>query len=296
MNMKLIKAMGAALLLAGTLVFYSCNKEEEWPKIVSQKEYELTIASKLVPGSVYEGCGNSNVRDVWAGKKEQDGEWSAYGNIEGFAYKPGNEYRILVEETTYEDQRLGEPVWTESKLKKVLSEVTKNSVDVPEHLISKQYYENDIFVPEYRFAVEAQQKELIEKDLKENPPFMVGANVIVYGKPVLFQRWIALDKTGKILGNGNLKHVNVDSPLIPDSYQLLPLEGVHAYQHWTFMDDDDNVIVDYDTFLSKESVTRTPAPVSLTPWFYKDVTDIYKAKFPDAGVKTVVYSLGLPVH
>ena len=190
---------------------------------------------------------------------------------------------------------MGEPVWTKSRLLKVLSKEAKDSEDVPEHLLPKQYYENETFVPEYRFAVEAEQKELIEKDLKETPPFMVGSNVIVYGKPA-FQRWIALDKAGKILGNGNLKHVNVGSPSVPDSYQLLPLKSIQAYQHWTFMDDNDNVIVDYDTFISKESVTRTPAPVSLTPWFYKDVTDIYKAKYPNAGVKTVVYSLGLPIH
>lgn len=38
---------------------------------------------------------------------------------------------------------------------------------------------------------------------------MVGANVILYGEQL--SRWIALDKDGKMLGNGNLKHVNVES-------------------------------------------------------------------------------------
>ena len=70
---------------------------------------------------------------------------------------------------------MGEPVWTESRLQKVLSIEAKNSVDVPEHLLPKHYYENETFVPEYRLAVETEQKEPIEKDLKESPPFMADA-------------------------------------------------------------------------------------------------------------------------
>ena len=273
----------------------SClNDDEDERKIINQQEYVLTIASKLVPGTVYGGCGNSYVSDIYAGKKEQSDEWSAFGNIADFKYEPGNEYRIQVEETTYEDHMMGEPVWTESRLLKILSKEAKNSVDLPEHLLPQQYYENETFVPEYRFAVEAEQKELIEKDLKENPPFMVGANVIVYGEGL--SRWIALDKKGKMLGNGILKHVNVGSPSIPETYQLLPLKGVQSYQRWTFKDDNDKEIVAYDTFISTESISRMPAPVSKTPWLYKDITDIYKAKYPEAGVKAVVYSLGLPIH
>ena len=288
------KFLSYLLVLMTCLSVSSClDDDENERKIINQQEYELTIASKLVPGTVYGGCGNTYVSDVYAGKKGESNEWSAFGNIADFKYELGNEYRIQVEETTYEDHLMGEPVWTESRLQKILSKEAKNSVDVPEHLLPQQYYENEAFVPEYRFAVEAEQKELIEKDLKETPPFMVGANVIVYGEGL--SRWIALDKKGKMLGNGILKHVNVGSPSVPDSYKLLPLKSIQAYQHWTFMDDNDNVIVAYDTFISTESISRMPAPVSKTPWLYKDITDIYKAKFPDAGVKTVVYSLGLPI-
>ena len=293
------KFLSYLLAFVTSLSLSSClDDDENERKIINQQEYELTIASKLVPGTVYGGCGNRYVSDVYAGKKEKNGEWSAFWNIADFKYESGNEYRIQVEETTYEDHLMGEPVWTESRLLKVLSKEAKNSVDVPEHLLPKQYYENETFVPEYRFAVEAEQKELIERDLKENPPFMVGANVIVYGIKPAFQRWIALDKTGKTLGNGNLRLLNVESPSIPETYKLLPLKGVQSnqcYQRWTFMDNNDKEIVAYDTFISTESIGRSPAPVSKTPWFYKDVTDIYKAKYPDAGVKTVVYSLGLPI-
>ena len=288
------KFLSCLLVVVASISLSSCQEDDENErKIINQQEYELTVASKKVPGTVYGGCGNTYVSDVYAGKKKQSDEWSAFSPIAEFEYEEGNEYRIQVEETTYEDHLMGEPVWTESRLQKILSKEAKNSVDVPEHLLPQQYYENETFVPEYRFAVEAEQKELIEKNLKENPPFMVGANVIVYGEGL--SRWIALDKKGKMLGNGILKHVNVDSPSIPETYQLLPLKGVQAYQRWAFMDDNDKEIVAYDTFISTESISRMPAPVSKTPWLYKDITDIYKAKFPDAGVKTVVYSLGLPI-
>ena len=289
------KFLSYLLVLVTCLSVSSClDDDENERKIIKQQEYELTIASKKVPGTVYGGRGNTYISDVCAGKKKQSDKWSAFGPIAEFEYEEGNEYRIQVEETTYEDHLMGEPVWTESRLQKVLSKEVKNSVDVPEHLLPRQYYENDTFVPEYRFAVEAEQKELIEKDLKENPPFMVGTNVIVYGEGL--SRWIALDKKGKMLGNGILKHVNVGSPSIPETYQLLPLKGVQSYQRWTFKDDNDKEIVAYDTFISTESISRMPAPVSKTPWLYKDITDIYKAKYPEAGVKAVVYSLGLPIH
>lgn len=284
------------LLVFSTCLFLSSclDDDENERKIINQEKYELTVASKLVPGAVYGGCGNSYVTDVYAVKKEHASEWSAFGPIEGFEYEVGNEYRIQLEKTTFEDHSMGEPVWSESILQKVLSKEAKNSVGVPEHLLPEQYYKNGTFVPEYRFAVEAEQKELIEKDLKENPPFMADANVIVYGAG--FTRWIALDKDGKMLGNGNLKFVNIESSSLPYSYKLLPLKGVQGCQRWKFMDNNDKEFVSYDTFLSAKSISKSPASGGLTPWLYKDVTEVYKAKYPDAGVKTVVYSLGLSIQ
>ena len=280
------------LVLSTGLSLASCQGDDgNERRIINQQEYELTIASKRVPGTVYGGCGNTYVWDVLAGKKGQSGEWLAFGDINGFEYVPGNEYRIQLEATTYEDPLMGEPVWTEYKLQKILSKDAKNTADVPDHLLPKQYYENETFVPEYRFVVEAEQEELIEKDLKENPPFMVGANVIVYGGQL--SRWIALANDGKMQGCGNIQHKNVEISSFPDSYHLLPIKGIQGTQRWTFMDNDNKEIVTYDAFIASESVSRSPGIRKMTPWFYKDVTDSYKAKYPDAGVRTVVYSLEL---
>ena len=270
----------------------SCQDDEEnGRKVINQEVYELTIASSRVPGSVYSGCGNNYVWDVLAGKKGQSGEWVAYSDIPGLDYMPGNEYRIQLESTTYEDHQMAEPVWTEYRLQQVLSKEAKQTAGLPQHLLSKEYYETGTFVPEYRFAVDAAHKEQIEKDLKENPPFMANANVIIYGGQL--SRWIAIAKDGKMLGNGNIKHLNVEFSSFPESYKLLPLNNVQGTQRWTFMDNDNKETVTYDAFIGSESRSRDILLMSMSLWFYKDVTDIYKAKYPDAGVKTVVYSLGL---
>ena len=286
------KLFSYLLVLSTCLSLASCQDDDENERrIINQQEYELTIASKRVPGTVYGGCGNTYVWDVLAGKKGSSGEWSAFGDINGFEYVPGYEYRIQLEAITYEDHLMGEPVWTEYKLQKVLYKEAKNTSNLPDHLLPRQYYENETFVPEYRFAIEAEQKEVIENDLKENLPFLASANVIVYGGQL--SRWIALASDGEMLGSGNIKRENVEISSFPDSYHLLPIKNILGHQCWTFMDNDNKEIVAYDTFFSSESVSRSPGISKMIPWFYKDVTDAYKTKYPEAGVKTVVYSLGL---
>ena len=62
---------------------------------------------------------------------------------------------------------MGEPAWTEYELLETISKEKKVSEDLPLHFIPEWYYE-DQFIPEYRFAVEADNKEVIEEDLKAN--------------------------------------------------------------------------------------------------------------------------------
>ena len=132
--MKIIKALGAALLLASTLLFSACNKEEEWPKILGQEEYELTVASQKLPG-VVTSCGNSSKAEVFAVKEGNDTEWNDLAAISGFDYEAGNEYRIRIQETHYLDERMGEPAWTTYELLKVLSKEKKDSEGLPKDFI-----------------------------------------------------------------------------------------------------------------------------------------------------------------
>ncbi len=60
-RMHLLTAL--AMVLLG-ICFCSCSKEK-WPEVISQNEYELTIASEKIPGLI---CGNGEdlVADVYA--------------------------------------------------------------------------------------------------------------------------------------------------------------------------------------------------------------------------------------
>ena len=115
--MKIFKTLGAVLLLTSTLIFSACNQKEEWPKILSQKEYELTVASQKLPG-VVTSCGNSSKTEVFAVKKANATEWTDLASISDFEYEAGNEYRIRIQETHYLDKRMGEPEWTTYQLLK----------------------------------------------------------------------------------------------------------------------------------------------------------------------------------
>ncbi len=132
--MKIIKALGAALLLASTLLFSSCNQKEEWPKILGQEEYELTVASQKLPG-VVASCGNSSKAEVFAVKKGNATEWTDLASISDFEYEAGNEYHIRIQETHYLDKRMGEPEWTTYQLLKILSKEKKDSEGLPKDFI-----------------------------------------------------------------------------------------------------------------------------------------------------------------
>ena len=84
--------LSCLLVVLASISLSSCQDDDENErKIINQQEYVLTVASKRVPGTVYGGCGNTYVSDVYAGKKEQSDEWSAFWNIADFKYESGNE-------------------------------------------------------------------------------------------------------------------------------------------------------------------------------------------------------------
>ena len=272
----------------------SClEDEEEGRKITDQREYELTVASETVPGVLTNGM--DPLSEVYAVKKDNASEWTPFGDIQNFEYEEGFEYRIRVNETSYLDPQIGDPAWTEYKLLEVLSKEKKVSEKLPNHFIPKWFYEKNQYVPEYRFAVDAEQKELIEKDLKENPPILATNHVMLYHRA---EKWLAIDSKDAVMGQGILEAEHASAEDFPDSYKLLPLKHIMAkMMRWTFVDYSENELdlEPFDVFFAigqrTKSVNQTP-----DPWLYQDLTDYYKHKFPEARVKTVVYSLGLRVN
>lgn len=177
--MKTKSFLGILGLFLFVVSFISCdNDDEQGRKITDYKEYILTIASKKVPG-VMSSCGNNYLTDVYAVKKEQSNDWVPFGSIKGFDFEKEYEYKIKISETTFLDYSMGEPAWTEYELLETISKEKKVSEDLPLHFIPEWYYE-DQFIPEYRFAVEADNKEVIEEDLKANSIMPLNYHYLLY--------------------------------------------------------------------------------------------------------------------
>ncbi len=248
----------------------------------------MTIASKKLPGVCWSD-GNNFLSDVYAVKKENTKKWESLGFIDGFEFEEGYEYTIKISETSYLDYRMGTPSWTEYKLLEVISEQKMNSAGLPSHFIPKWYYEN-LFTPQYKYAIEADNKEKIEEDLKINPILSIESHYLIYGA----DKWIAVNDAEIVTGKGILKRVNKDYKEFPESYQILRPEGnVLGYMEWTFCDESgiEALYPPFDVFFTKGVKTKmmehTP---KVTPNLYYDFTAYYKSKYPEARVETVVVS------
>lgn len=139
--MNISKLCGILLAFLCSLAIVGCDDDEsQGRKITDYKEYTLTIASKMLPG-VVTSCGNSTLTDVYAVKNESQAQWQPLGYIAKFDYEPGYEYQIRIRATSYLDQNMGEPAWTEYELLEVLSKERKESEDLPEDFIP-DWFEN----------------------------------------------------------------------------------------------------------------------------------------------------------
>ena len=171
------------------------DDDEEGRKVTDYKEYVLTVASEKIPGVLWSD-GFNYLSEVYAVKQEPSDEWSAFGNIDGFEFEKGYEYQIKIGETSYLDYSMGTPAWTERELLEVISKDKKDSENLPLHLIPKAYYDN-IPLPQYRYAVEADNKELIEQDLKDNSLIPLDYHDMLYRGEDATLKWIALQDDQK---------------------------------------------------------------------------------------------------
>lgn len=282
---------GALVLLFCIFSFISCsNDDEEGRKVTDYKELVLTVASKKIPGIIMEG--NSVVSELYAVKKEQTDEWIAYGSIAGFEYEKGYEYKIKVSETTYLDYAMGAPAWTERDLLEVISKVQKDSEGLPLHFIPDAYYKR-IPLPEYRYAVEAENKSPIEEDLKANSLLPTKYHYMLCHSGEGYLKWMGLQDANHFFGPYIVKSTSKKPEEMPESYKLLPPDGrMIGGGEWMLLDESGNA-TDYppfDVFIGYYSKTRSVLLAYDMLCFYKDLTRHYQNKYPDAGVKTVVVS------
>lgn len=294
--MKTRNFVDALTLFLCAFVFFSCSNddEEEERKITNYKELVLTVASKKIPGVL---DGNKYVSEVYAVKNEQEDEWIAYyGNIAGFEHEKGYEYKIKVSETTYQDYAMDDPTWTERNLLEVISKVKKDSEDLPIHLVPETYYKH-IPLPRYRYAIEAENKSLIEDDLKMNTLLPLDYHFLYYNSTGGLLKWIGIHDKSRVFGPYTVKNVHKKPEEMPESYKLLPPEGriVAGGYEWTFLDESEHPVnpLTFDVFIGYTALTKSAGPTPNTFFLYKDLSQFYQSKYPDAGVKTVVISYTL---
>lgn len=276
----------------------SCLKEdEEGRKITDYKEYVLTVASEMKPGVIWSE-GRDYLKEVYPVKKENAEEWEALGYIDGFEFEKGYEYKIKISETSYLDYSMGQPAWAEYDLLDIIYKEKKDSEGLPKHFIPDVFYK-DKFLPKYRYAVEADNKEVIEEDLRNNSILPLDYHYMLYRGEDSSLRWIAIKDDSNTLGPCIIKSENKDPEKMPESYKLLPWEGNvnGSMMGWSFLDEEghETNYPSFDVFVGPAAKSKS---VDLTPntvYLYKDLTEYYKNKYPEAGVKAVVvsYTIGI---
>lgn len=220
------------------------------------------------------------------------------GYIDGFEFEKGYEYKIKISETSYLDYRMGQPAWTEYDLLDVLSKEKKNSEGLPLHFIPEWFYEEHV-LPKYQYAVETDNKEVIEEDLRTNSILPLDYHYMLYRGEDSSLRWIAIKDDSNTLGPCIIKSENKDPEKMPESYKLLPWEGnVYGFMGWQFLDEEGNETnyPSFDVFASRSTKSRTFNPAPNTVCLYKDLTEYYKNKYPEAGVKAVVVSYAIEIN
>ena len=290
--MKTRNLFGILLLFLYIVSFFSCNNDEiEEKKIIDYREYVLTVASEKLPGIVT-SCGSSHLTEVYAVKKGDSKEWEALLAVAGFEYKPGYEYKIRISETSYLDYNMGEPAWTEYELLEIISKEEKSSENLPRHFIPDWYYEKycAYIDTEFQYAIDADQKEYIENDLKTNEALsQKGLRCYI---TTGFKNWILLDVEKYIVKqSGILRTERKDYKEFPETYKLLlPKGNILGYMQWNFIKDIDSEenVAQYDVLIYSNTTTKSFAPESVQLWLYKDLTTYYQSKYPEANVRAVV--------
>ena len=291
--MKTSEILKTLVLLICTSIFISCQKEEEGRKITGYEEYTITVASEKVPGLLF-SSGDNHLSEVYAVMREHSAVWEQLGSIKGFEYEPGYEYTLRISETNYLDHSMGDPAWTEYEQLELISKEEKTSDDVPNNFIPEWFYTEycSCINTDFRYYIDAENKDIIEEDINSNPMITFGGlNCYIEND---WTRWLLVNEKKEIGMLGFIKKMNIDGADFPESYKNLKPEGaITGTMEWTFIigndpENEENAIK-YDVFICNPSKSKSAGPTPV-PYFYKDFTQYYQEKYPEAGVKAVAVS------
>ena len=285
---SMISAVISALISVGC----SINDEPDGRQVTDYQKYEVTVASEKVPG-VVTSCGNNFLTDVYAVRYAGEDEWKMLPSISGFEYESGYEYTLQISRTDYLDYSMGEPAWTEYALIEEISKEAKISENLPNNFIPEWYFEQYCAdVDDFAYKVEAEQPEPVINDIGNNPAFSFnGGKLCMAG----LGQWLLLDSNNNVENWGSLKRVSMSVDEMPEIYRIFPPDDVYSirgYGRLEFMKlgDNGNSLMQFDIFFapSARSKVDQPIPHSFRLWLYKDLTEDYKKKYPDAGVEAVI--------
>ncbi|NDV82522.1 hypothetical protein [Bacteroides sp. 51] len=151
----------------------------------------------------------------------------------------------------------------------------------------------DLFAVEVIHGIDAEQKELITTDLQNNLPVPTGGGYFIDFKSEMIAKSSSgvctiVDSNSNPITTGSIfVEEDASSQLpskLPDSYKLaLPKNQITSFTKWSF--EFKGIKHTYDIILEKYGMQRYS---DVRPWLYEDLTEHYKKKFPNAGVKGVV--------
>lgn len=241
--------------------FSACSKDEVKDKVEIIKLYVFEQTG------TYQPWGAPAPVEYILVKEKIESEYYPFGlsEITGFVYEKGYEYVLSVEKTT-----LADPPADTGNIKYKLIEVLSRE--------KKRYF----YAVETSYAINAEQKDIIEADLKNNLPVPLnGGYIFNFNDVSIVNENNSVIKSGKLYYD---TYIPSEGKVYPGSYKLLtPDNQVITAHEWRFV--FENTTIEYDVFYIKYGMQRY---VSVRPWLYKDLTEYYKVKYPDAGVRDVV--------
>lgn len=256
------------LLFLYTFCFISCSDDDN----VVGEIVVMSISSKLVWVEVVTSTEHKVQGMIECTIKDSNEKLRILPNqIEGFEYQSGYEYKLRVRITPFNN-----PSSNGSTERYELIEIISQNKIVP------------LFNIQLMYAVDAEQKDIIENDLKNNSSFFVGGSYLFNYE---LTAWTLLDANNVPIESGTLQRKSnfpLETPL-PASYQLLqPDEQIATYAIWFFssISRSEQIVHPYDVIITLMPGGGRDPYYRL--WFYEDLTNYYKTKFPNAGVKGVV--------
>ena len=171
--------------------------------------------------------------------------------------------------------------------------MAKVSENVPDNFIPEWFFEQHCAdLDDFAYKVEAEHPETIATDIENDPAFSFNDGKLCM---VGLGQWLLLDPDNNVENWGRLKRVSMSADEMPEIYRIFPPDdagSIRGYGRLEFIEqgDNDNSLMQFDIFFapSARSKSDRPIPHSFRLWLYKDLTEEYKKKYPEAGVGAVV--------